>query len=116
MKRLKISMFAVIAIVMGIAASAFTATKTVKASDHPTNTAWFRFMGDPTVLTQLQDNTEYSYVDGLPCTGKDVICAVNYSGVASSGDHPDSFSSSFKSRIANVYNGSTDAAISEEDN
>ena len=115
MKKFKISMFALIAIVMGIAASAFTARKPVKASNHPLATTWFKFMGDPANLTELEDNTEYSYVDGLACSGQDVICAVLYTGTPASGDHPDAFSSAFKTRITNVYNGSTDPAISEED-
>jgi hypothetical protein len=74
-------------------------------------------MGDPSNLSQLQDNTEYSYVDGLPCSGQSVICAVEYTGNTTAGSHPDAFSSSFKTRIANVFNGTTqsDDAISEED-
>ena len=115
MKRLKISTFALIAIIMGIASSAFTAQKQIKANNHPLTTTWFKFMGDPTNLTQLKDNTEYSYVDGLACSGQAVICAVLYTGAAASGQHPDAFSSAFKTRITNVYNGSSDPAISEED-
>jgi hypothetical protein len=114
MKKFKISMIAVVAIVMGIAVSAFTAQKPAKAN-HPLTTTWFKFMGDPSNLSQLKDNTEYSYVDGLPCSGQDIICAVQYTGNATVGSHPDPFSSAFQSRITNVYNGSTDAAISEED-
>jgi len=78
MKKFQVSIFAVIAIVMGIAASAFTAQKPAKVQ-HPSTTTWFKFMGDPSNLTELQDNTEYSYADGLPCSGQDVICAVEYS-------------------------------------
>jgi len=114
MKKIKVSIFAVIAIIMGIAASAFTAQKPAKVQ-HPSTTTWFKFMGDPSNLSQLKDNTEYSYVDGQPCPGQDVICAVQYTGNSTAGSHPDPFSSSFQSRITNVYNGSTDAAISEED-
>jgi len=116
MKKFKISMIAVIAIVMGIAASAFTSTSSVNHKA-PTTTAWFQFTGsDPSNLTQLEDNTKYSYVNGLPCSGQSVICAVQYTGNATVGSHPDAFSSAFKTRITNVYNGSTDPAISEEDN
>ena len=115
MKRIKVSILALVAIVMAIAASAFTTQTNVRTNKHPLTTTWFKFMGDPTNLSQLKDNTEYAYVDGLACSGQDVICAVLYTGTPAPGQHPDAFSSSFKSRINNVYNGSTDAAISEED-
>lgn len=100
---------------MGIAGSAFTAKNEVNANKHPQATIWFRFMGDQTNLLQLQDNTKYSYYDGQECPGQDVICAVLYTGIASSGQHPDAFSSSFKTRIASVYNGGSDASVSKED-
>lgn len=114
MKGIKISMIAVIALVMGIAGSAFTTQQPLQGKDHPATTAWFKFMGDPSDLSQLKNNVNYTFVDGQPCSGDDVICAVLYSGTASSGHHPDAFSISFQNRIQAVYNGGTDAAVSEE--
>lgn len=116
MKKLKISVIAVIALILGIAGSAFTAQKAGSSDHRPPTSSWFRFMGNPASLTELQDYTKYDYVNGEPCTGEGIICAVLYSGTASSGNHPDAFSSSFKTRIANVYNGvNNDASVSEED-
>ena len=67
MKKFKISLFAVIAIVMGIAASAFTAPK-VKLTD-----AWFTINGsaDPSLASS------YTYSGTTsPCSGKDELCAI----------------------------------------
>lgn len=67
MKRFKISIFAVIAIVMGIAASAFTAPQT-NLSD-----GWFTLNAnsDPTQASS------YTYSGTTsPCSGSDVLCAI----------------------------------------
>lgn len=105
MKHLKISMFAVIAIVMGIAASAFTTSKEVNSSNGSLTTTWFKFTGDPTNLSQIQDYTKYSYVDGQPCSGSNLICAVQTNGVASMGQHPSApFSSTLKTELSKEFN------------
>lgn len=107
MKQFKISMFAVIAIVMGIAASAFTTSKMASPDKGQLTTTWFQFMGtDPTDLSQVQDYNNYSYVDGTPCSGStNKICAVEADGVASSGQHPSAgFSSTLKSELSDVVN------------
>lgn len=105
MKHLKISMFAVVAIVMGIAASAFTSSKSVNFGKEPLTYTWFKFTGDPTNLSQIQDYTNYSYVNGLPCSGSNLICAVEANGTASMGQHPSApFSSTLKTELANEFN------------
>lgn len=87
---------------------AFKTQKKEKAEAVNYATGWFKFMGtDPTNLTQVQDNTKYEYVDGQPCTGGDLICSVKYTGTLTLGQHPASFSPSFKQRIADVVNGVT---------
>lgn len=67
MKKFKISLFAVIAIVMGIAASAFTVPK-VNLTD-----AWFTINGsaDPSLASS------YTY-SGMtsPCSGTHKLCAI----------------------------------------
>ena len=114
MKHFKMSMFAVIAIVMGIAGSAFTNNKAVKVKS-TLNTGWFQFMGDPTNLSEIQDNAKYSYEGGIPCSGSAEVCAVQTTGVLSTGNHPDAFSNDLKSRLSEVYNQtSTYADISQE--
>lgn len=107
-------MVATIAIVIGIASSGFLDWQPKEDLNKDLVTTWYKFMGDPTDLQQLKDNTKYEYVDGQACSGSDLICAVRYTGNAQSGAHPDAFSSSFKSRITSVYNGGSDADISEE--
>ncbi|KAA9038741.1 hypothetical protein FW778_14450 [Ginsengibacter hankyongi] len=115
MKRLKISMFALFAIVLGIAASAFTSRHETSVKKGPETIAWFQFMGDPTSLAQVKDNTEYQYQGGLPCSGSNAICAVQTNGVATSGHNPDPFSSTLKTELTNVFNGTnTYADISQE--
>jgi hypothetical protein len=110
MKHLKISIVAVVAIVMGIAASAFTSKKIVK-DEAPETMTWFQFTGsDPTNVAQVQNYLNYSYTDGQPCSGlTNKICAVEANGVASPGQHPSSaFSSTLKSELQDVIdNGST---------
>ena len=108
-------MVAVIAVVMGAAASAFTIHTPVNSDKDELVTTWFKFTGtDPTDLNQLKNNMEYEYVNGLPCSGEDLICAVRYTGVADEGEHPTAFSVPFQSRIAAVYAGGSDVDISEE--
>lgn len=106
-----------IAVMLAVTTSGFKAQVEMNEATGPQAVAWFSFTGDPSSLTQLQDNTLYEYIGGQPCSGQNVICAVNYSGVAASGHHPNSFAPSFKSRIADVFNGTTasDPDISEED-
>lgn len=67
MKRIKISMIAVIAIVMGIAASAFTVPK-INLTD-----AWFTInpLSDPTLSSSYTYSGQTS-----PCSGSDVLCAI----------------------------------------
>jgi hypothetical protein len=67
MKKFKISMIAVFAIVMGIAASAFTVPKT-NLTD-----AWFTINGssDPSLATSYTYSGQTS-----PCSGNDVLCAI----------------------------------------
>jgi hypothetical protein len=115
MKRLKISMFAVIAIVMGIAASAFTTSKMTSPDKGQLTTTWFQFMGtDPTDVSQVQDNTNYSYGTGLPCSGSNRICAVFTDGVASADEQPEEFSDQLKSELENVIlHGSSYSDISK---
>ena len=97
-----------VAIILAVAGSAFTAHKTVVSANSPNTTAWFTFMGsDPTDLSQVQDNTNYTYVSGLPCSGSSKICAVQTSGVASSGHQPDPFTSTLKTELQNVINSGT---------
>jgi hypothetical protein len=67
MKKIKVSIFAVIAIVMGIAASAFTAPKA------PLSDGWFKINpnADPTMASS------YTYSGtASPCSGSDVLCAI----------------------------------------
>ena len=67
MKKFKVSIFAVIAIVMGIAASAFTAPKA------PLSDGWFTINAnaDPTLAAS------YTYSGASsPCSGSDVLCAI----------------------------------------
>lgn len=116
MKHFKISMIAVIAIVMGIAASAFTTNNQSNEEHGRLTTAWFQFMGsDPTNLSQVQDNTNYSYQSGLPCSGSNHICAVQTAGVASSGAQPDPFTQQLKDELADVVtNGASYSDISKK--
>jgi hypothetical protein len=103
MKHLKISMIAVLAIIMGIAASAFTTSNGKSPDKGKLTIAWFQFMGsDPTDVSQVQDNTNYSYVNGLPCSGSNRICAVNTDGVASQNGQPDAFSQTLKDELQGV--------------
>lgn len=54
MRHFKISMIAVLAIVMGIAASAFTSNR-ANSNKKPLTTTWFQFMGsDPTNVADLR--------------------------------------------------------------
>jgi hypothetical protein len=67
MKRIKVSIFAVIALIMGIAASAFTAPKA------PLSDGWFTINpgADPTKAAS------YTYSGATsPCSGNDVLCAI----------------------------------------
>jgi hypothetical protein len=116
MKKFKISFFAVLAIALGISISAFTVTKTHVSPNSPTTVAWFKFVGsDPTSLTQVQDNTNYSYVNGMPCSTSGQICAVKTSGTPTSGQQPDPFSSTLKSELQNVIDhGSSYSDISKQ--
>ena len=67
MKRLKISIVAVIAIIMGIAASAFTIPKT-SPSD-----SWFTIQN----LSLPNSASSYTYYGtSSPCSGNDVLCAI----------------------------------------
>lgn len=113
MKKFKISMIAVMAIVLGIAASAFTSVK-VHPPKGVLTVSWFKYTGDPTDLTQLQTNTMYDNESVEPCNGEDLICAVHYTAL-SSGLHPAPFDAAFKARISAVKNGGTDADIAQED-
>ncbi|HXS55665.1 MAG TPA: hypothetical protein VN726_06050 [Hanamia sp.] len=103
MKKFKISMIAVFAIVMGIAASAFTSSP-VNSNMKPLTTTWFQFMGsDPTNVADVQNYQNYSYVNGLPCSGSSRICAVQVDGPTTPGAQPSSaFSSTLKSELQNV--------------
>jgi hypothetical protein len=104
MKQIKVSIFAVIAIVMAIAASAFTKVKHSNAI-HPSTLTWFRFAGsDPTDPVQVKNYMNYTWTDGQPCSGStNQICAVQVDGIASSGQHPSSvFSPTLKSELQNV--------------
>ena len=106
MKRLKISMLAICAIVLGLVASAFT-VKHNPNSIHPTTLTWFSFSGsDPTDVTQVNDYMNYTWTDGQACSGTtNKICAVQVSGVASPGQHQSSsFSSTLKSDLQKVIN------------
>jgi len=105
MKRFKISMIAVFALILGIAASAFTTNRQTSQKTGKLTITWFQFMGsDPTDLTQVQDNTNYSYQTGLPCSGSNHICAVQTDGVASVGEQPAEFSQELKDELADVVN------------
>ena len=65
MKRLKISMFAVIAIAMGIAASAFTLTPKM-----PLTAAWFTYNSGPVGVP-----ASYSYSGSMAtCSGSNTFC------------------------------------------
>lgn len=103
MKKFKISVFAVIAIVMGIAASAFTSPN-FHSNKKPLVITWFQFMGsDPTNVADVQNYMNYQYVNGSPCSGSSKICAVDVNGIASSGQHPsNAFSSTLKNELQNV--------------
>jgi|GEM_PF-1918049 len=103
MKKFKISMFALIAIVMGIAASAFT-SPAIHSNKKPLVTTWFQFMGsDPTNVGQVQNYLNYQYVNGSPCSGSSKICAVDVDGIASPGQNPsNAFSPTLKSELQNV--------------
>lgn len=104
MKHFKISFLAVFAVVLGIAASAFT-TKGKSTESGKFTIAWFQFMGsDPTDLSQVQDNTNYSYQTGLPCSGSNRICAVHTDGIATQGEQPSPFSDQLKSELQDVVN------------
>ena len=113
MKKFKISIIAVFAMAMAIATSAFTNMK-VHPPKGSLTVSWFKYTGDPTNLTQLQTNTMYDNESVEPCDGEDLICAVHYTAL-SSGLHPAVFDAAFKSRIAAVKNGGTDADIAQED-
>jgi len=79
MKKFKISMIAVVAIVMGIAASAFTAP-----SRHLTD-AWFTINAseDPNLASS------YTYVGtSSPCSGSSVLCAIEGVRDSSNPDQP----------------------------
>ncbi len=117
MKRLKISTFAVIAIIMGIAASAFTSSKVINPSKGPLAFTWFQFMGsDPNNLSQVQNYLNYNYQTGLPCSGSSKICAVETNGTATVGQHPSSaFSTTLKNELSDVINnGGSYADISKK--
>lgn len=97
-------MIAVVAIVMGIAASAFTSVHSSKA-DSPSTMTWFQFTGsDPTDLAQVQNYLNYSYTNGQACSGSTTkICAVQVDGQATPGQHPASaFSTTLKNEIKDV--------------
>ncbi|HEY8659195.1 MAG TPA: hypothetical protein VIL78_09165 [Hanamia sp.] len=79
MKKIKVSIFAVIAIVMGIAASAFTVP-----SAHLTD-AWFTINAgaDPNLASS------YTYVGtSSPCSGSSVLCAIEGVRDGSNPDQP----------------------------
>ena len=115
MKHLKISMIAFAAIVLGIAASAFTSHETTKTVNGKLLTNWYQFMGDPSILSQVQDNTKYQYQGGSPCSGSNEVCAVKTTGSTTTGSHPDAFSADLKSRLQEVFNQTNSYAdISQE--
>lgn len=115
MKHFKISMFAVIAIVMGIAASAFTTSKADNPDKGKVLTNWYQFMGDPTILSEVQDYTKYSYEGGTACSGSDLVCAVKTTGAITAHHQPDAFSNDLKARLSEVFNQtSTYSDISQE--
>jgi hypothetical protein len=116
MKHFKISMIAVVAIVMGIAASAFTSS-TAKSNKKPLTVTWFQFMGsDPTNVSEVQNYQNYNYVNGQPCSGSSLICAVDVDGATTVGAHPSSpFTTTLKAELQNVIlHGNSYADISKK--
>lgn len=106
MKKLKISMIAVTAIVLAITLSAFTSERHEGAAGKsPKIIQWYEFDGNPNSLTELQDEDFYSYDGGSkPCNGTSNICGVRTTGSTVMGDSPDPFSSTLKATIQNVKN------------
>ncbi len=104
MKKIKVSLFGLLAIAFGVAGSAFT-SGSAHNGQAPLTVRWYEFMGDPTSLTQVKDNTKYQYTSGLPCSGSHAICAVQTTGGTGSGAHPDSFSSTLKTELTTVFDG-----------
>jgi hypothetical protein len=105
MKKFKMSFFGILAISLGISISAFTGRKAGEPANIPLTVTWFKFMGsDPTTVSQVQNSANYSYVNGQPCSGSNLICAVNTSGTATSGHQPDPFSPALKSELQDVIN------------
>ncbi|HEU5054507.1 MAG TPA: hypothetical protein VFT78_15435 [Hanamia sp.] len=103
MKKIKVSLFAVIAIVMGIAASAFTHRHEI--IKHPATLTWFSFTGsDPTDAAQVKNSMNYTWTNGQACSGStNKVCAVRVDGIASPGQHPSSsFSSTLQSELQDV--------------
>jgi hypothetical protein len=88
MKKIKISIFAVLAIVMGIAASAFTANQWPETFD-----ATYYYVGDNT-LAQMQDPAKWLN-SGTACnpTGTKP-CTINWTGTRAQFDaHVENFTS-----------------------
>lgn len=101
MKRIKISRIAVIALVMGIAASAFT---NQKPSLERQSTNWYKFVGTSYTLQNVLDHDQYEYVPSQPCSGSSAICGVETEGPSMEDASPDEFTTDLKNRLTSVFN------------
>ena len=73
MKKFKVSIFAVIAIVMGIAASAFTAKESVVKS--PNAGFFYQYNSSSTAQADIQNISLYARAS-QSCSGSDHVCGV----------------------------------------
>lgn len=85
MKKIKVSIFAVIAIVMGIAASAFTPKEVLNKSD---NLFYYRYASSQTDQTNIQTISNYER-SSLSCSGTNHVCGVLLPTDKSLGQQPD---------------------------
>lgn len=84
MKRIKISIIAVIAIVMGIASSAFTAKSPVKS---PATLYFYQYTSSSTAQADIQNIANYQRAPES-CGGGDHVCGVFLSTNKPSGQQP----------------------------
>jgi hypothetical protein len=101
MKKSKISLLSIFAIMIALVASSFTSpSPKIKLEE---DTFWYKYMGSTQDVEDLQDNTNYDFVDGEPaCEGSEDICGVRAEGPTTLGSHPNAFSSGLQDKIEEV--------------
>ena len=106
---MKRTVMGLMAIVVAVASYAFV---TNGNSEKHRDTHWYQFVGDPTKLSDVQDETLYEYVSSpVGCSGNTLICAIDVPGDNSPSANPDPFTQSILDDLEDAFDGVSKASF-----